>query len=373
MTNQLSKPIVMDNGTALSKIGFAGNDKPHIIIPTMPRGPLIAKPKIIRPTSKMDEIRETSFIQKSFTIGKSLLERGIISDWIGMERFWQSIFYEILKVEPSNHPIILAEAPLNPEANREKMAQIMYEKFNVPALLIIMQPSLSLYASGRTSGCIVDIGEGVTKIVPISEGYIITHAIQIMDIAGQEITKNLLKLLRESGYPLTTTTEKNLAIDIKETFCYIASDFDDKNEHMKNSPTLEKMYHTPDGEAIILKSERYLAPECLFKPYMIGKEINSLHEKVIEAISLCDMNLHKELYSNIILSGGSSKFPGFKERLEREISKLVPNSMEVSIYAPSERELSTWVGGSIIGSLPSFSQIAMTKEQYFNRGGKYLI
>ncbi len=371
MVSYESRPIVMDNGTALSKIGFAGEDEPNIIVPTFPTNPIIAKPSIIRPLKDMSEIRPRSLVQKNFSQGKSPLERGIITDWDAMERFWQIVFYNLLKIDPTTHPLILSEIPLNPTENKLKMAQIMFEKFKVPSLLIILQQSLSLYASGRTTGCVVDIGEGVTKIVPISEGYVLTHAIQLMDIAGQDITRYLLRLLREAGYPLTSATEKSQAIDIKETFCYVSSDFNKETELMKNSPTMEKIYKTPDGEEIKIKGERFIAPECLFKPVLIGKEINSLPENIIEAISLCDMNLHKDFYNNIILSGGTSSFPGIKERLKHEIIKRIPTSIGVNIIASPKRELSTWIGGSLLGSLPSFSEIAITKQQYKESGYEY--
>ncbi len=371
MTSYHSRPIVMDIGTALSKIGFAGEDNPNLIVPTFPKSPIGARPSVIRPLKERNEIGPLSLIQKNFSQGKSPLERGIITDWVVIERFLQSVFYNLLRIDPTTHPVILSETPLNPVEIRNKMAHLMFEKFGVPSLLIIMQPALSLYASGRTTGCIVDIGEGVTKVVPISEGYVLTHAIQLMDIAGQDITRYLLRLLREAGYPLTSSTEKSHAIDIKETFCYVSTDFNKEKEVMKNSSTMEKIYNTPDGEEIKIKGERFIAPECLFKPILIGKEINSLHEAVLEAISLCDKNLHRDFYRNIILSGGSSKFPGLKERLKHEITKIVPKSVEVNIVASPQRELLTWIGGSILGFLPSFSEIAITKQQYEKTGYEY--
>ncbi len=371
MASYHSKPIVMDNGTALSKIGFAGDDNPRFIIPTVPTSPLISRAGMIRPVTVSDNIRHSTIIQKKFIHGKSPLDRGIITDWNAMENFWRSVFYDKLRIDPTRHPVILAETPLNTAENKNKMAQIMLEKIGVESLLIILQPSLSLYASQCTTGCVVDIGEGVTKIVPISEGYVFTPAIHLMDIAGQDITKYLLRLLREAGYSLTSTVEKQMAIDIKETLCYVSSDIKKEIEDLKRSPSKVKIFKTPEGEEIKLKSEQFMAPECLFQPYIIGKELPSLHESIIAAISLCDMNLRREFYSNIILSGGSSNFPGLKERIKNEISKRVPESIEVNIIAPQEREISAWIGGSIIGSIPSFSNIALTKEQYLERGKKY--
>ena len=144
-----------------------------------------------------------------------------------------------------------------------------------------------------------------------------------------------------------------------------------KNQQRNNPTTLEKVYQTPEGEEIKINDEQFIAHECLFQPYMIGKEIDALHESIIEAISSCDMNLHRDLYNNIILTGGSSNFPGLKERLKQEISKNLPQSINVNIYTNPESDLSPWIGGSIVGSLPSFSQIAVTKEQYIEHGYQY--
>lgn len=366
-----SKPIVMDNGTALSKIGFAGEDEPRFIIPTLPTSPLRAKPVIIRPAIGIGEIRNKTIVQKNFIQGKSPLKRGIITDWVAMENFWNSVFYDKLRIDPARHPLIIAETPLNPEINKNKITEIMFEQFGVPSLLLVMQPSLSLSASGLTTGCIVDIGEGVTKIVPISEGYVLSHAIQLMDIAGQDITKYLINLLREAGYSLTSTAERQLAIEIKETLCFVSYNFNEELEQMKTSSNLEETYKTPDGEIIKIKRERFMAPECLFNPRLIGKEIPSLSENIVESISKCDMNLQRALYGNIILSGGSSNFPGIKGRLLSEISKNVPETVQVKVITPSGRELSTWIGGSIVGSLPNFSEMAVTKEQYFKGRNKF--
>jgi actin beta/gamma 1 len=371
MTSYHAIPIVMDIGTALSKIGFAGEDNPRFIIPTIPTTPLMKKSGLIRPATVSDDIRRKPVVQTKFIHGKSILERGVIKNWVAMENFWRAVFYDKLRVDPTRHPILLADTPLNTADNKNKIAQIMFEKIGVKSLLIILQPSLSLYASNRTTGCIVDIGEGVTKIVPISEGYVFTPAIQLMDVSGVDITRYLLRLLREAGYPLTSTAEKQIAIDIKETLCYVSSDVGGELEIMKTSLDNEKIFKTPEGEDIKLRNELFMAPECLFQPILLGKELPSLSESIIQSISSCDMNLRRKLYNNIILSGGSSKFPGLKERLKKEISKHVPDSIEVNIIAPQEREIATWVGGSIFSSLPSFSNLSLTKEQYEEKGHNY--
>jgi actin-related protein len=115
------------------------------------------------------------------------VEHGIIEDWTAMEKIWHYTFYTDLRIDPSEHPVLLTEAPLNPRPNREKMAEIMFETFNVPALYVAMQAVLSLYASGRTTGCVIDIGDGVSHVVPIFEGFALSHVIQRIDLAGRDI------------------------------------------------------------------------------------------------------------------------------------------------------------------------------------------
>ncbi|KKL79000.1 hypothetical protein LCGC14_2019240, partial [marine sediment metagenome] len=289
-------------------------------------------------------------------------------DWPAMERLWHYTFYTDLRVDPSEHPVLLTEAPLNPRKNREKMAEIMFETFNVPALYIATQAVLSLYASGRVTGCVIDIGDGVSHIVPIFEGFALSHAIQRIDLAGRDVTTYLQRLLRQNGHSFTTSAEKEIVRDLKEKLCYVAIDPEKEIILSNKVAGMEKNYMLPDGETISIGIERFLAPESLFNPSVLGKELAPLDDVIVGAISECDVDLRRDLYSNIVLSGGSTMFPGVKERLTREIKEQVPESIDVRIIAPPERMYSVWIGGSILSSLKSFQRMWVTRRDYKEMG-----
>lgn len=363
------KAVVLDNGTGISKNGFGGEDQPRSVFPTV-----IGKPKYgnimpdVKDYSREWYIGEEAMELKGIMNLQYPIEHGVVEDWPAMERIWHYTFYTDLRIDPSEFPVLLTEAPLNPRLNREKMTEIMFETFNVPAMYIATQAVLSLYASGRTTGCVIDIGDGVSHVVPIFEGFALTHAIQRIDLAGRDVTNYLRRLLRQSGYTFDSSAEKETVRDIKEKLCYVALEPEKEIMLSKRVSGMQKNYMLPDGETINIGIERFLAPESLFNPSVLGKELDPLDDIIVQTITDCEVDLRRDFYSNIVLSGGSTMFPGFKQRLTREIKEQIPDSVDVRIISPPERMYSVWIGGSILGSLKSMSKMWVTRRDFKEMG-----
>merc|ERR1711877_96611 len=219
-------------------------------------------------------------------------------------------FYNELRVAPEEHPVLLTEAPINPKSNREKMTQIVFETFNAPAFYVSIQAVLSLYASGRT------------------------------------------------------TAEREIVRDIKEKLCYVALDFEQEIQTASQSSSLEKSYELPDGQVITIGNERFRAPEALFQPSVLGLESGGIHVTTFNSIMKCDVDVRKDLYGNIVMSGGTTMYPGISDRMQKEITALAPSTMKIKIIAPPERKYSVWIGGSILASPSTFQQMWISKQEY---------
>lgn len=396
----LNQPVVFDNGSGTIKAGIAGEEQPKTFFPSC-----VGRPKHRRAMAGALEgdtfIGQTAQEHRGLLKLRYPLEHGIVTNWDDMERIWSHVYSEELKILSEEHPVLLTEAPLNPRRNRDACAQVMFETFNVPALYISIQAVLALYASGRTTGLVLDSGDGVSHAVPVYGGFAITNAIQRVDIAGRDVTEHLQLLLRKAGVVLSTSAEKEIVRNIKESHGYVSLDPKrDEKEYLDdlrlnpnptpnltaNSATLSStnqstntttttnnnnnnVYRLPDGRELRLGPERFRAPEVLFSPHIIGSESSGLPQMAADAINRADLDLRGALYESVVLSGGSTLYRGFGDRLLQELKQTAAVNTKIKVYAPPERKYSTWIGGSILAGLSTFKKMWVSVDDWHENPG----
>ncbi|XP_050527943.1 uncharacterized protein LOC126898036 [Daktulosphaira vitifoliae] len=364
--------LVCDNGTHSLKVGFGGDDSPRSLIPTF-----VGSPR--------KEVSMIGYGQRNIYVGDYAVENrgvlnvsnpmqnGIITDWEAMEQMYYHMYYENLTVPPESYNIIHTEAPLNPKGCREKLAEMMFELFNVPGMFTVPSATAALFGNGKTTGIVVDSGYECTRAVPIYEGYILPHAVRTLPVGGKQVTEYLASLMNARGFSLTTPKDIDITNAIKEKLCYCVAN--PSKEHIPyhiNHPDYEQSFILPDGQTFTIYSEAFRATEILFDPnvFKITSKIEGVHKMIHESIGVCDIRLQNDMYQNVILAGGNTLFPSIQKRMERMLAKLALSTTKIRIIITPERKFSAWIGGSIVATLSTFQHMWVNRAEYEEHGPK---
>lgn len=427
MSVDLKNSVVIDNGTGFTKMGYAGNLDPDFVFPTAIAD--LAKKSSLSVSTKNDEynyyIGDEAVRIAAESQNHTLfypMQKGIVENWDMMEKYWHQSIYNYLKCDPQEHYFVLTEPPMNPPENRENVAEIFFETFNVPGLYIGVQAVFALMGCNSTfeqnssteldglisedqrkaiselTGVVVDSGDGVTHVVPICDGYVLGSNIKHIPIAGRSITKFMEQMIRERAEPIKTEDLYLATMDLKEKHGYVADDlleeyakFDTKQENEetkkpKQSKSFKKFKGTGkiSGQEYNIRVgyELFLGPESFFSPEIIDKNWKmSLDETIDNTIQQCPIDYRRKLYSNIVMSGGSTQFKNFDKRLMKSLQVRVddrlaknttkdfkPKPINVCVTNNLAQKHVVWLGGSTLASKNDFGRIVHTREEYLEKG-----
>jgi actin len=362
--------VVLDNGSGMVKAGFAGEDAPQCVFPAIVGRPRAGTVTIQGGGSKSEYIGDEAIKLMGVLNLNYPIAAGIVESWEDMEKVWHHAFYNELRIAPNEAKgVLLTEAPRNPRANREKMVQLMFETFEVKNIYVAIQAVMSLYSAGRTTGLVVDAGDGVSHTVPVFEGFSLPHAVEKMEIAGRVLTMYMQKLFIENGESFTSAAEIQIVRDIKEKHAFVAQNYAEEKEAALKSAEHDIQYTLPDKRVLSVPATvRMGCPELLFDPTLNGLNCMSLPDLAWSSVQKADIDVRKELCKNIIMSGGSTMYEGIADRLKQELVNRAPAGAEIRIVASADRKYAVWKGGSTLASLSTFHSSWVTAEDYQEHG-----
>ena len=375
----MTESVIIDNGTNTIKAGFSDDDMPRVVIPTVLGKPFSNTGGVPEEDEEINEQIDIFVGEEALNKGGTLqlsrpITKGEIKDFSTMELIWKHIFFNELLTETKTHSVIVTEAPFAPSDNKKQMAEVLFDKLGVESLYIINTSSLALYANGKTTGTVVDIGYQTTSFVPIYEGFVLNHAVTKVDTGGKDLTDYFCHIigLRDDNDKFVNEGQKSMINELKEKICEVAEDYDSQVKKCLDSKK-EEIYNLPDGSKVRIAQEKYQCPELLFQPQFFQREHYGLHEQTFKSIKRCDDDIEKDLFQNVILCGGSSLFLKIRKKFEKELQSLAPTGKTVKVIAPPERKYSAWLGGAILSSMKKFKAAMFVSKKEYNENGYGII
>lgn len=378
----LMTPIVIDNGSAYFKAGFSGDRLPSYVVP----GVVARFPP---PWSTGEDDRKATLLGAAAQhIGPGLcpnfddleLNDTVFSDqpnWDDVELMWDYLFQR-LGIDVQSHPVLLTQPTLAPLALKATIEEIMYEKFNCPAIYVARAPLLSPYAYGHSSGLVVDVGHSSAQVIPIIDGYVLdAHARRVRHLGGLKDSQRIVQYFKENTNtedPMEASRYAShshislMAQSIKDRMCVCPASRDEYTEELAVLHDVEGFLGGQDPDEAVnakqkrpnmltLQKELITCAEVLFQPKELLKDhdasIVSLQDLCRDVAMACDVDTRRTLLSNIFLSGQVTTMPGFAERLTQEIRLSVPHAPYIRVYG-EERRYASWTGGSVLTALDAF-------------------
>merc|ERR1712070_730626 len=364
--------IVCDNGTGFLKCGFAGENFPSSMFPSMYGSPIVrSEEQMLDMELKDIMVGEECQAARSNLDVKMPVSEGIVHDWDGMIHLWDHAFHTRLQVDPRDTQVLLTEAPMNPPKNREKMVQIMFEHYGFEAIHVDMQAVLVLYSQGLMSGTVLDCGDGVSHVLPVFNGFLLPTCTERLDVAGRHLTQRLIDLLVKRGYSFNRSADLETARMIKDKYCYVALDRDQEEKLASETTSVTETLTLPDGSEITLNAERFQCAEILFNPHILDHETPGIAELVFRAINKAPLDTREALYQHIVLSGGTTMLPGLPTRVENDLKNLYKTridnrgKMKIHVDAPPKRRHMVFRGGSVLADITRDNpEWWVTKQEY---------
>jgi len=372
--------IVIDNGTNTVKGGFSTADAPQCRIPTLVghgrhKGAMSSLGlKDCYVGSKAQSLRGILSISHP-------IRQGVVQSWEDLETIWTHIVEQELQAEAAAQPMLVTQMPLASAEDEARMAEILVESLGVPAMFVANKSVMSLYGGGNMTGISVDSGHDTTYLVPSYQGNAIQDATLVLKIGGKQVTEHLMNLLMNGKYSFpddnfllwrkkkktkfTVSSRKEIIREMKEQYCTVSPNYTSSYE---DSAFPETSVRLPDGNMIVMGRETFMAPEIMFQPSLASKKSCGLSQLIYYSVLKCDEKIRPELLSNITLSGGNTKFPGFEKRLYQELSELFEDKTNIKVRSLPNRELLGWIGGARLSNLSSFQRFWLTKADYQENG-----
>lgn len=411
--------LVFDIGSYTVRAGYAGEDCPKVDFPTA-IGMVVErddgstlmeidgdKGKQGGPTYYIDT--NALRVPRENMEAISPLKNGMVEDWESFQAILDHTYKMHVKSEPSLHPVLMSEAPWNTRAKREKLTELMFEHYNIPAFFLCKTAVLTAFANGRSTGLILDSGATHTTAIPVHDGYVLQQGIVKSPLAGDFITMQCRELFQEmnielippymiaskepvrEGSPANWKRKEKLPQVTRSWHNYMCNcviqDFQASVLQVSDSTYDEQVaaqmptvhYEFPNGYNCDFGAERLKIPEGLFDPSNVkglsGNTMLGVSHVVTTSVGMCDIDIRPGLYGSVIVAGGNTLIQSFTDRLNRELSQKTPPSMRLKLIANNttvERRFSSWIGGSILASLGTFQQMWISKQEY-EEGGKQCV